>query len=239
MIIQACLNGSRSADFHPVLPMTTDKMVADALRCIDAGAAEIHVHPRNDVGLESLSAVDEVIAAMRKASPGTLVGVSTGAWIEDNPARTRDCIQRWKTPPDYASVNLSETDAPTIMALLGSQGVGVEVGLASAEDARRFVSMPEARRAFRILIEVEEQQTDVAENIAGEVIGILAAAGIARPILLHGFDATVWHFIRRAAAARFSTRVGLEDGRLAPDGAVVEDNAELVRAAMSIFRQQE
>jgi uncharacterized protein (DUF849 family) len=54
------------------------------------------------------------------------------------------------------------------------------------------------------------------------------------PILLHGFDDTVWPFVERAVREGFSTRVGLEDGSGLPDGSVAPSNAELVRAAVQI-----
>ena len=76
--------------------------------CVAAGAAELHIHPRGPDGRESLSAVDATVLAVRRACPGTLIGVSTGAWIENDAERTRKCISMWKELPDYASVNLSE-----------------------------------------------------------------------------------------------------------------------------------
>jgi hypothetical protein len=47
---------------------------------------------------------------------------------------------------------------------------------------------------------------------------VLARAGLGKPVLLHGFDATVWSFAERAGRQGFSTRVGLEDGSTLPDG---------------------
>lgn len=65
---------------------------------------------------------------------------------------------------------------------------------------------------------------------------VLANAGLQRPILLHGFDATGWHFVRLARAHGFSTRVGLEDGCLLPDDRMTAGNADLVAAAVAILR---
>ena len=53
MIVQACLNGSRAIGYHPKLPITTQMMVADAVECVAAGAGELHIHPRNQNGVES------------------------------------------------------------------------------------------------------------------------------------------------------------------------------------------
>ncbi len=88
MLVQACLNGARSRGYHPRLPLTPDALAADARDCVRAGAAELHLHVRGPDGAESLApaAVDATVAALRAAVPGTLVGISTGAWIE--PTRT-------------------------------------------------------------------------------------------------------------------------------------------------------
>ena len=123
MIVQACLNGARPASFHARLPLTPHDMTRDAVACLGAGAAELHLHPRAPDGRESLSAVDETLLLIRSACPGTLIGVSTGAWIEGDETRTREAIAAWRVIPDYASVNLSEPAAPDIIALLTERGM--------------------------------------------------------------------------------------------------------------------
>ncbi|WP_333827890.1 3-keto-5-aminohexanoate cleavage protein [Pararhodobacter sp.] len=237
MIVQACLNGARPASYHPQLPLTTAAIVRDSRACIAAGAAELHIHPRGADGRESLAAVDALMRALRIACPGTHVGVSTGAWIEGDAARTRRRISEWRVLPDYASVNLSEADAPAVIALLHDIGVGVEAGLASVADARRLVTLPCCRRVFRILIEIEEQEWEVAESVLEGIVAVLAGAGVSRPVLLHGFDATVWQFVARARQQRWSTRVGLEDGSALPQGETAASNADLVAGAVRLFRQ--
>ncbi|MBL8790760.1 MAG: 3-keto-5-aminohexanoate cleavage protein, partial [Rhizobiales bacterium] len=218
MIVQACINGARKADHHPRLPLTTDAMVKDSLACLEAGASELHIHPRAPDGRESLAAVGDFMAEFRRNCPGTLVGVSTGEWIEADRTATLSAIANWSVLPDYASVNLSEAQAPEVMALLRERGVGIEAGLASAADAERLAAVPGFRQVFRVLIEIGEQQVQRADGMVQDILKVLQRSGVTRPILLHGFDATVWHFVRRARQYRFSTRVGLEDGAQMPDG---------------------
>jgi uncharacterized protein (DUF849 family) len=236
MIVQACLNGPRFGDFHPRLPLTAEAMARDGAACVVAGAAELHIHPRGPSGQESLAAVDTTIAAVRRACPGTLVGVSTGAWIENDEKKTLDSIAAWNELPDYASVNLSEADAPAVMELLRHRGIGIEAGLASVTDAKRFVSLPDHQRVLRILVEIEEQDLGIAREIADGIAAVLDRAGIGRAILLHGFDATIWPLVELAHQRRWSTRVGLEDGKQLADGTTAFDNAALVAAAVAIFR---
>ncbi|MBX4867957.1 3-keto-5-aminohexanoate cleavage protein [Rhizobium bangladeshense] len=237
MIVQACINGARRSDFHPLIPLTIDAMIREATASVAAGAAEIHVHPRGADGKESLAAVDDTVAAIRRVCPGTLIGVSTGAWIEGDPKRTRHAIGQWRVLPDYASVNLSEADAPVVMQLLRQKGVGIEVGLASVADAERYVSLDNHERVFRVLVELDdEQDLQRACHIRDGIIEVLERRRLLRPVLLHGFENTVWPFVRSARERGYSTRVGLEDGKHLPDGTIAGDNAALVAAAVTIFR---
>jgi uncharacterized protein (DUF849 family) len=234
MIVQACLNGARQRGFHPQLPLTAETIASDGAECVAAGAAELHFHPRGPDGHESLGSIDETIRAVRRTCPGTLVGVSTGAWIENNVEATRVAIKGWNELPDYASVNLSEPDALAITELLKLRGIGIEAGLASVADAERLTLLPDHERVFRILIEIQEQDLSKAVKTVDDILLVLGRVG--RPILLHGFDATVWPLIRLARQRRWSTRVGLEDGKHLPDGADSANNAALVAAAMKIYR---
>jgi uncharacterized protein (DUF849 family) len=236
MIVQACINGARPADYHPQLPLTADEMAIDAAVCVSSGAGELHIHARGTDGRESLSAVAETMRAVRRTCPGTLIGVSTGAWIEGDEKRTRHCIAAWRLLPDYASVNLSERDAPAVIDLLHGMGVGVEAGLATVADAERFVALPECQRVLRILIEVEEQKFDKADAIADGIAQVLERANVYRPILLHGSDTTVWHFVKRAHQQLWSTRVGLEDCCERSNGETANGNADIVSDAVQIYR---
>ncbi|WP_305984590.1 3-keto-5-aminohexanoate cleavage protein [Roseibium sp. MMSF_3544] len=238
MIVQACINGARPKGYHPSLPLTKEAMVADAAECIASGAGELHIHPRDLDGKESLAHVDELVRGVRSACPGTLVGVSTGAWIENDINLTRDRINEWSSIPDYASVNLSESDAPAIFSLLESKGIGIEAGIATVEDAVRFVSLPQRDKVFRVLFEIEEQDLKQAQATLVDIQAVLNEAGIQRPILLHGFDATVWFFVREAREKRWSTRVGLEDGCRLEDHSIASSNAQLVASAIAIFQQK-
>lgn len=236
MIVQACINGARPRGFHPRLPLDAKAMAGDAAACVAAGAAELHIHPRGADGRESLAAIDATVLAVRLSCPGTLIGVSTGAWIENDVARTRTAIAGWRELPDYASVNLSEPDAPSVMELLRKRGVGIEAGLATVADAERFVGLADHSRVLRILIEIDIQDLPTALDEAHGIAAVLERTGVRRPILLHGVDATVWPFVALAHRKRWSTRVGLEDGRMLSDGTMAQDNAAIVAGAVAVFR---
>jgi uncharacterized protein (DUF849 family) len=219
MILQACLNGSRPADFHPRLPTTPEAIVADAVSAVDAGAQELHVHVRDGDGNETLApdAVDHLMCRMRERLRGTFIGISTGAWIHNDDDQRLAFIEGWREFPDYASVNLLEDGAPGVFERLVRRGVGVEAGLASANDAERFARLGLASLTLRILIEVSEPDPAAAHAVADDILSVLAKTEIAKPVLLHGFDGTVRSFVERAARERLSTRIGLEDGKALPD----------------------
>ncbi len=237
MIVQACINGARDAAFHPALPLTPEAMARDSAACVAAGAAEVHLHARGPNGRESLApaAMDVTVRAARQACPGTLIGVSTGAWIERDEERTLAAIDGWRELPDYASVNLSEPAADAVIERLRRRGIGVEAGIASIADAERLIALNLGGLALRMLIEVSQQDVGAALAVVDGVEKALNRVGVRRPMLVPGFDATVWRFVALAAARRWSTRVGLEDGKTLPNGATAADNAALVAAAVAHF----
>ena len=89
MIVQACLNGNHPPDYHPRLPVTIEALLDDGRQIVNAGASELQIHVRDETGLESLHprCVDATMQAQGSAT-GTLIGISTGAWIETT---TIDC----------------------------------------------------------------------------------------------------------------------------------------------------
>lgn len=111
----------------------------------------------------------------------------------------------------------------------------MEAGLASVADAERLIRLNLAPLCLRILVEIETETGDEALLLAERICDTLSRAGIRRPILLHGFNATVWPLIGMAADRGYSTRVGLEDGDRLPDGSLAGANAELVAAASAMI----
>jgi uncharacterized protein (DUF849 family) len=237
MMLQACLNGARTRRDHPKVPLSADELALDAERVVAAGVAELHVHPRDAGGSESLAARDiaEALAAIRARVPGVPIGVSTREGIRTDKARGFDAMRRWTVLPDYVSVNLSEADAPGIIDLMTAKGIGIEAGLATAADARRFVTLPTAQRALRVLVEIDlEKDAAGALRLADEIMRILNESRIGLPILLHGYDATVWALYRRSRELGVDARLGLEDGVELPDGRTAADNLDIIAAARAL-----
>jgi hypothetical protein len=97
--IKACLNGGRSRENHPAVPVTPAELAAGAVAAVAAEAEAVHLHPRSGGGGESLLAADVgmAVAAVRRACPGLPVGVSTGLWITDGDRRPG--ARRWQGGP--------------------------------------------------------------------------------------------------------------------------------------------
>lgn len=239
-MIQACLNGARPAG-TPRLPVTPAGLARDAIAVRAAGAECLHVHPRDADGAESLLGADiaRSLAAIREAVPDMPVGISTGDWIAPRGQDRLLTMAAWPEEsgalPDYVSVNLSEPDAPQVMALMQEIGVGIELGLASTADVQRLFSLPDpAQGVVRALIEIDATPGPERRAEAELMRRVLLRELPGLPILLHGFEATAWDFVGMARRLGCDTRIGMEDVLCLPDGSE-GGNAAMVRAARHLM----
>ena len=192
----------------------------------------MHVHPRDETGLESLAAdpIAAALTAVRKSCPGVPVGVSTGAWIEPDVSLRIAAITGWTVLPDFASVNLSEPGAAEVCGALARRGVGLEAGLWSAADARYLLTLTGVTW-LRLLLEPRETVLAEANATVDAIEAVLDGGLVELPRVLHGVAETVWPLLGRAARSDYGSRVGLEDTFCLPDGSLARDNAALVSAA--------
>jgi uncharacterized protein (DUF849 family) len=137
VLIKDAINGSQTKSDHPCVPMTPEEQMREARAAVAAGAGAIHVHVRDAAGRESLAPDDVArsLNAIRHGSPGTSVGISTGAWIVPNANERLALVEMWETLPDFASVNVHEEGAIELMRTLLDKGVGVEAGVWNANAA--------------------------------------------------------------------------------------------------------
>ncbi|CAL2061652.1 hypothetical protein FSY75_21680 [Streptomyces sp. TR1341] len=232
-MVQACLNGSRTAEHGAAVPMSPKDLARSAADAVAAGATEIHVHPKCPCGHDSLSprVLTPVLDALRErvAVP---IGVTTGAWAEPDPAARLARVRSWSPLPDFASVNWHEPGAEELAALLLERGVAVEAGIWSGTDgAARFTASALGPRALRVLAEVMDPDPATAETSAHTLLAALGEAH-GRPLLLHGEESGTWPVLRLAARLGLATRIGLEDTLLLPGGERAASNARLVTEAL-------
>lgn len=238
-MIQAALNGARGCDEHPALPCTAEELARDAAACVAAGAVELHVHPRDGQGRESLDPLT-IFSTVRqiKASAPVPVGVSTGAWIEPDLEKRLARIRAWYGP-DYASVNCSEEGAIDIMYALISAGIGIEVGIGRPEEVDVFARslLLFSNAVVRILVEPDGEELageDAARERFDAIHGMLDRIGIMNPRLQHTNGPLAWYAVRDAIRRGWDTRIGFEDTLVGPRRKAVASNAELVESARRI-----
>lgn len=238
MQLQVCVNGARDAVEHPWLSADASVVADDAARAVAAGAQEVHVHPKDAAGRDSLTADDVArwVRAVRTAIPGVPVGVTTGAWAEPDVARRLTAIESWTELPDHASVNWHEAGADDVAALLLKRGVAVEAGLWDAAGFEVWKRSPVRGACLRVLIELPDEPTELLRDHAEGMIAHVELEEPDLPILLHGEEGSTWPVFDLAVELGLASRIGLEDTLLLPDGAPAPGNAALVRAAVARMR---
>ena len=236
--LKACINGARTPEEHPNLPVTPEQLVVEAVAAHQAGAKAVHMHPKTADGVDSLlpEAVDAAVSAVRHAAPGLPLGVTTGFWaLPDADARLR-AVDGWNVLPDFASVNWHEPGSEDLGRLLLSKGIGVECGIFHAEAAESWAASEIAPHCMRVMIELNgdggpNTWTATADDLLSQVL----TAGSPAPVLLHGFDESCWPLLQHAGKRGVQTRIGMEDTLKLPDGSTAPDNAALVSAAVQLL----
>jgi uncharacterized protein (DUF849 family) len=231
-MLQACLNGRRSREEHPAVPITVAELGADARRAVDAGARELHVHPRVEDGRDTVQpdAAAATVLAVRAACRGVPLGLTTGLWTTDGDAELRHAhVEAWPELPDYVSVNVGEPGWGELCALLARRGVGVEAGVWTLADAEALIES--GLRPLRVLVETSDGGADDPIAAAAEIDELLAGAGVSAPQLHHGAGDDAWAMLDAALARGRHVRIGLEDTTAMPDGSPARDNAQLVAEA--------
>jgi uncharacterized protein (DUF849 family) len=217
-VLQACLNGSRTAEEHPALPLTAARLAEDAADVAALGVTSVHIHPRDVIGAPTLVGpeVATTIATVRAAVPGIEISVSTNV-----PGNRTTLIASWGPlaagRPDIASVHVGEPGWRELAHALHQVNVAVELvveGPAQLEDLPRGIT--------RITVTATEQ---TAETLLRQV------EPLGLPILLHGRNDAAWPVFTYAATLEHHVRMGLEDTLHMPDGRTAKTNAELIAMA--------
>lgn len=234
VFLQVALNGDRQ---HDAVPRSPEAMGVDAEASVTAGAHSVHVHAYDEAGRETLNAAEcgAAVRAIRARCPGVPISLTTSATIAPDPIRRLAVVRSWTDLPDLVSANQGEAGIVELCEWLMSRGVGIEAGLLSPADARKFVASPLRDRCRRVLIEPLDPDPAIALRDAAEMEAILSAAGVTLPQVHHGFNGSCWAVNRRALARGHGIRTGLEDVAVLPDGSPARDNAQLVEAAQALI----
>ena len=237
LLLEACLNGSRTDAEHPAIPRAPAQLAAEGRASVDAGARVLHLHPYDGEGRETLEAEPcaAALRAVREACPGIPVSLSTSADIEADPRRRLELVAGWTDLPDLVTANQGEPGILDLCEHLIGRGVGIEAGLLSLADAQAFVAAGIADRCARVLVEPLDADPAAAVAHAAAIEGVLDDAGVTLQQVHHGDDVATWHVMERAVSRGHGIRIGLEDTTVLPDGRRAAGNGELVRAAAAML----
>jgi uncharacterized protein (DUF849 family) len=232
--LEAAINGARTPDTHPQLPITPEQLAAEAVAAHQAGAQVVHLHPKTADGKDSLQpdTVAAAVTAVRQAKPGLPVGVTTGFWALPDAGQRLAAIQAWTVLPDFTSLNWHEPGSPELAEVLLGMGLGVEVGIFHAEAAQSWAASDISRHCLRVMLELGP---DADTSLADDLLDLVASANSPAPTLLHGLDDSCWPLLEHAGRRGVQTRIGMEDTLKLPDGSVTPGNAALVAAAVGIL----
>ena len=232
--LQAALNGDR---VHPAAPHTPAQIAAEGLAAVNAGAQSVHVHPFDDDGRQTLAAEPcaAAIRAVRASCPGISISLTTSADVEPNPQRRIALVEAWIETPDLVTANQGEDGILELCDLLVARWIGIEAGLLSLDDARRFVAADVAARCVRAMVEALDADPDVAVAHAEAIERTLAEAGVTLEQVHHGDGIASWAVNRRAIPRGHGIRTGLEDTPVLPDGRTAAGNGDLVAAAAAML----
>lgn len=228
-MLTVCVNGARLPEEHPALPSDPAVLARDAAASITEGAAEVHLHPKDAEGRDSLAPADleRWLSAFRTRLPGVPIRITTGAWPGSVGERLAS-VSAWGALPDLASLNWHEDGAEELAARLLARGVGIEAGLWTVGAARTWAASPHAAACFRVLIEVPDVPESEVRSVAEEMLDVVQGTGLRIPVLLHGEERSTWPAAQLARELGLATRIGLEDTLTRPDGRPAASNAELV-----------
>jgi 3-keto-5-aminohexanoate cleavage enzyme len=256
VIITAAIVGAETTrEQTPYLPITPDEIAAEAARCVDAGAAVIHLHAREPDGAptQSRERFAAYIAAIR-ARTDVIIQVSTGGAVGMSiDERCQPLDLEGSLRPDMATLNIA------------SMNFGDDLFVNKRGDVRRVA---ERIRGLGMVSEVEIYDLghlDAARALVRDgllpeplhmqfVLGVpggLGARERALDVLIAELDdgfpaARTWalaavgrhqlpmaeHALRRGG----HIRVGLEDNIYRAKGVLAQGSADLVAAAAALAR---
>lgn len=238
MLLKIALNGARPKSENEYMPQSLNEIEKEVRSFYLNGYKVFHIHCYDKTGKESLKPedVNNLISRIKNISPEIQIGISTGDWIEPDLDKRMGYIKGWKVLPDFASVNMIESNSIDISKLLIERGVLVEAGLNDGEAAEIFVNSKLTGGVCRILIEPEEEKNfSAAIKTIDEIEAVLDSNGITIKRLLHGFNSASWDILREAKKRGYDGRMGMEDTIYLESGIKVSSNVELINYAEKII----
>ncbi|MGA0532433.1 3-keto-5-aminohexanoate cleavage protein [Hansschlegelia sp. KR7-227] len=244
VVVTVAPNGGRKtkAD-HPAIPITPAELADAALRCLEAGAAMIHLHVRDADGRHLLDAdaYAAATAAIRRAVGDRLVvQITSEALGRYGPAAQREVIRAVR--PEAASLALRELapDAAEeaafseLLLWMRRERVTPQIILYDSGDARRLSELrtrglvPWER--LPVLFVLGRYAPGQRSSPADLLPFLSPPAPAFAPWSVCAFGPEEIACVTAGALLGGHCRVGFENNECLPDGSRASSNAELVGA---------
>ncbi|MDX1405284.1 MAG: 3-keto-5-aminohexanoate cleavage protein [Woeseiaceae bacterium] len=248
-IIMSAPNGARRGkQDHPALPITPAELAECAEQIVEAGAAMIHLHVRDESGRHSLDPdrYRQAIAAIReRVGEQLIIQVTTEACSIYTPQQQMSVVRQLR--PEAVTLALkelcpdaaAEKSAAAFFTWLDDEDVMAQYILYSDEDVVRFTDLrtrgviPDAWPfVLLVLGRYSDSLTGDPSLIDGYVRGL--EQDVAWMVCC--FGETESAAVAEAARLHGHARVGFENNLLLPDGSPAPDNAALIRVAAETAR---
>ncbi len=252
ILIVAALNGTRTVEECPKVPLTPKDLAAEAKRCVEAGAGVVHVHARKADGSSSFDfVIDDIVAAIRGAVD-VPVSISTQRARQTSLGTVTALFGVLSDLPDVGAVHVRppEADLPAhreearqILDALEEADVRpapVAGSLDAIGDLQVLYHDQLLGRAPFLLLTLGgpvSESSDLAAGTPQNALHLIDAAHSALsglPIVASGRDESSPLVQAVAAAAGEHIRTGFEDAATLPDGAPASSNAQLVEHAVRL-----
>ena len=250
LVVIAAPNGARlGKGDHPRIPLSAAEIAFSAGQLADCGVCLLHLHVRDRNGGHSLDAglYREALAGINETVGDRLiVQVTTEAVGQYDRFQQMDLVRTLR--PEAVSLALrelcpdesAEEESGAFFRELAELRVWPQYIIYSPEECARFERLRAegffgAERPFALFVlgryatsrrgEPEQLDEFLAQFRPGAFPWAVCCFGAAEP-----------EAVRRAAARGGHVRIGFENNRALPNGAVARDNAELVRAELAYIR---
>ncbi len=244
--IMVAPNGARRGKGdHPLLPISTDEIVATAIACHEAGADALHLHVRDDDGQHSLDAGRylETLDELCRSVPNMRVQITTeSAGIFDVSTQLK-CLEH--VQPDWASISVREMArdphlAQRVYATCAEHGIEVQHILYDTKDAallRQWQSMEIVRAGQDAVLFVLGRYAEGQISTPRDLDPFLSDTSRPRDWMVCAFGPDEHSCLLAAAKSGGAVRVGFENSLMTNDGQVHSDNAASVSALRNLIER--
>ena len=223
--------------------MTPDELAHSAAACLEAGAAMIHLHVRDEEGAHSLDveAYRAAIAAVRAAvGERMVIQVTSEAVGRYSPQEQMAMVRALRpeavslAPRELLPEGADEAEVAGFLAWLDAESILPQFILYSAEEVERFDRLIErgiVPAGRRFLLFVLGRYSAGQQSAPSDLLPFVAANKQDHPWAVCAFGAREAACAIAAMTLEGHARIGFENNLLLPDGSRAPDNAALIAAA--------